>query len=161
MVNESEHSSKRILVDTQVERVVATNALQSRVGITLCLNDFEFINRVSMDTEGVSLIELGSTDARRAYKIARAAVCHLVETDMTAAVINGNVVADRHDATAEELTMISKTSIANILPDEDTTEFDFTVAVYPSTLDVHILKMDPGSSTPIVEMRVTPPDLAA
>lgn len=161
MANNFEHSSQRIVVNTEVDKEIATGRLLSRVGVLVCLNDYEFMSRVSMDTEGVSLIELGTADPRRAYKIAKLALQRLAEKNLAATVVNGEVVADKNTATPEELTAASQAVLASRLPDEDTTEIDFTVGVYPSVHDVYALKFDPDYNVPIVEMHVTPPNLAA
>ena len=161
MASKFEHTSQRIVLNTQTNEETATGKRKSQVDVSICLNDYEFMSRVSMDTEGVSLIELGTADPRRAYKIAKLALQRLAEKNLAATVVNGEVVADKNTATPEELTAASQAVIASRLPDEDTTEIDFTVGVYPSVHDIHVLKFDPEQSMPIVEMHVTPPNLAA
>jgi hypothetical protein len=161
MANKYEHTSQRIIVNAEADKEVATGKLLSRVGVSVCLSDYEFIDRVSRDTEGLSLMDLGIIDSRRAYKIAKLALYRLAETNLAATVVNGEVVADKNNATPEELAAASKSSIASRLPDEDTTEINFTVGVYPSVHDIYALKFDPESTIPLVEMHVTPPDLAA
>jgi hypothetical protein len=161
MANKYEHTSQRIILNAEAEKDASTGKQLSRVGVSVCLSDYEFIDRVSMDTEGLSLMELGGIDSRRAYKIAKLALHRLAETNLAATVVNGEVVADKNSATPEELAAASQASLASRLPDEDTTEIDFTVGVYPSVHDVYALKFDPDSTIPIVEMHVTPPDLAA
>jgi hypothetical protein len=161
MANKFEHTSQRIIVNTEAEKEAATGKLLSRVGVSVCLNDYEFMDRVSIDTEGLSLMDLGIVDSRRAYKIAKLALHRLAETNLAAIVVNGEVIADKQIATPEELARASQESIASRLPDEDTTAIDFAVGVYPSVHDIYALKFDPDSTIPLVEMHVTPPNLAA
>lgn len=161
MTDNFEHTSQRIVVNTQTDQELATGRLLSQVDVSISLYDYEFIDYVSKKTEGVSFIELGAVDSRRAYKIAKLALRRLAEVDMTATVINGEVVANRRSSSAPELTAIGQAALASCLPDEDITEIRFTVGVYPSVHDIYALKLDPDSNIPIVEMRVSPPDLAA
>lgn len=155
------NTSERIIVRSAIDHNSAADTPATSITIGVCLSDWEYINKVSVDTEGVSLQELSEYDTRRAYKIARMTLAHLVQTTSASGLrVNGPAVANKDTATPAELAAMGKTSIDRILPDEDVTAFNFDIGVYPTDEDVEMFGVDPNAIMPIVDMRSEPSGFA-
>lgn len=132
-----------------------------RLRIAMNIDDYEIVDRMSRNGEGLPLSELSEADAQRAYKITKMALYRFASRRMNDLELNDVQIACKDDATDEELAAIGRTLVDHIMPDEDTTVFDVQVGTPPSDLDVELLGANPRGFIPIAEMHVTPPDFAS
>jgi hypothetical protein len=154
-----DYSTETIVFTSDTRRNVSTDQLIQDIEIKTSIEVFEYMNNISLEVEDVSLFELSENDSRRAYKIAKAALLRLASSKLKASYFNNVEVASTEDTSQSDLAKINET-LLNILPDEDVTEFDIILSVYPTKDDKWIFDFEDDTTSHLVSMHVTPPNLA-
>lgn len=148
--------SDRIAVNSFISEGVSAEWQISRIDLEMGLNDYEFIDGVSIAAEGRSLMRLSEQDARRAYEITRSALCRLAGTGSHDTIVNGRRSLPVDGVAPLALLAHTQKAVELALPEKNTTPFDLNIGIYPSQFDIHFLGSDPDECIPVFDLQVPP-----
>jgi hypothetical protein len=141
--------------------IVISTYASGRIEVDTSLEQFQVMHNVARKNEGMTLEEMARRDPTRAYTCIKAllrAVAHNLA--YTTISVNGSVIAENDHDSPEELQTMAQTLVRN-LPDEFGPAFDFSLGLFPSPDDIEIFGSEAATRTPLVDIHVEPPSLAA
>lgn len=130
----------------------------TQVEVSLCLADYDYLNKYALEMDRMPLVTLADRDAYRAYGLARSGLLAIARMGVTR--IDDDLTAPDETFGAPLAVKAQKyKERADEMPDPDTSSFGFTIGIYPSAEDIELLGAEPDTIT-IIDTLVEPQGLA-